>query len=209
MDLKKTFPLKIKPINKKLEKIATFFSLIVLLISLALIFYFIKSNYLQNISYSSMKELRNDIGEIGEYLFIFSIAMFVVRRILKYLQPSKLDSLSKVSFLKPLANKLKNLDLTYVKKSLQFIAVFLRQWHIPVSLLSFAIILFHGYTGFYYGIIKSSLSFKIGYYIGILDLIILFFVILSVRFKSKNLKKAHRILGILFIILMAVHISMI
>lgn len=214
MDFKKLFSFKIKPINKKLEKVASSFSLIILIISLALIFYCIISNFLHNISYGSLKDIRNTIGEISAYIFGFSIAMFIVRRILKYIQPSKLekeeDFFSKSSLFKPLVDKFKKLDLTYFKKILQYLAIFLRQWHIPLSLLAFALIIIHGYIGLHFGIIKNNLSFKIGYYLGILALIDLVVLIISGIFRAANKeKKLHKFLGISFIILMLLHIAII
>ncbi|EDT71793.1 hypothetical protein CJD_A0519 [Clostridium perfringens D str. JGS1721] len=185
MNKKNFFSFKIKPINKILEKTSIFLSLIILLFSFIFIFYCIKNNFFANISYRTIKNINKTIGKISEYIFIFSISMFIVRRILKYIYPFKINFLSKL---------------------LQYIAVFLRQWHIPLSLLAFSLIILHGYIGLYFGIIKNNLSFKFGYYIGILTLINLIFLILSRIFKYNSIKKVHKLLGISFIILMFIHI---
>lgn len=214
MNLKKFFSFKIKPINKKLEKVSSSFSLIILIISLIVIFYCIRSNFLHNISYNSSKYIKNTIGEISAYIFGFSIAMFIVRRILKYIQPAKLqkeeDFLSNSKFLNPLVDKFRKLDLTYLKKTLQYLAIFLRQWHIPISILAFALILIHGYIGLHFGIIKENLNFILGYYLGILALIDLVILVISGIFRAANkAKNLHKILGISFIILMLLHIVII
>lgn len=214
MNLKKFFSFKIKPINKKLEKVSSSFSLIILIISLIVIFYCIRSNFLHSISYNSSKDIKNTIGEISAYIFGFSIAMFIVRRILKYIQPAKLqkeeDFLSNSKFLNPLVDKFRKLDLTYLKKILQYLAILLRQWHIPISILAFALILIHGYIGLHFGIIKENLNFILGYYLGILALIDLVILVISGIFRAANkAKNLHKFLGISFIILMLLHIVII
>ncbi|ELC8441435.1 hypothetical protein QYB59_000434 [Clostridium perfringens] len=214
MNLKKFFSFKIKPINKKLEKVSSSFSLIILIISLIVIFYCIKSNFLHSISYNSSKDIKNTIGEISAYIFGFSIAMFIVRRILKYIQPAKLqkeeDFLSNSKFLNPLVDKFRKLDLTYLKKILQYLAILLRQWHIPISILAFALILIHGYISLHFGIIKENLNFILGYYLGILALIDLVILVISGIFRAANkAKNLHKFLGISFIILMLLHIVII
>lgn len=214
MNFKNILSFKIKPINKKLEKASTSFALIILIISLCGIIYCIGINFLNNVSYRSVKDIRNTIGEISAYIFAFSILMFIIRRILKYIQPTKLQKeealISKSKIFNPLVENFKKLDLTYFKKILQILAIFLRQWHIPISILAFSIVIIHGYIGLHFGITKTDISFFIGYYLGILALINLIILVISGIFRCANkAKNLHKILGVSFVILMLLHISII
>ncbi|MGG5462152.1 hypothetical protein [Clostridium sp. B9] len=212
--MKDFLSLKIKPLNKKFEKKSSFFSFAIFLVILISIIYMLYTNSLQKFSYKTLKDIRDNIAVFSAYAFGISIAMFLVRRFLKYIQPAKLakeeEFLAKSKTLKPAVEKFETVNISGFKKLLQFIAIFLRQWHIPISILAFSIILIHAYISLHFGISKDKISFIFGYYIGIIALIDLIALIISGIFRTANKgKKLHMLLGISFIILMLLHITII
>ena len=167
-------------ITNEKERIRVFYSLIVFGIMLVFIGFLILQNYLQlNIlDFKSIRRYGGLIGQVSAYGFGLSISMYVVRRIARL-------------------TLLKNF-----KKKILMVAKLLREWHAPISIVAFSIILLHAYI-----MLSRGIFVNLHYMSGILALLILGVQIISGVFRYKRIgAKFHMITGIIFVISMGIHI---
>lgn len=167
-------------ITNEKERKRVFYSLIVFGIIIALIGFLILQSYFQLdvLDFKSIRRYGKLIGQVAAYGFGFAISMYVVRRI------AKLAILNKF------------------KKKILMIAKVLREWHVPISIVAFSIILLHGYI-----MLSRGIFMNLRYISGILALLILALQIISGIFRYKRVGiKFHKITGIIFIIIMLIHI---
>lgn len=165
--------------NKK-ERKRVLYSFIILGIMIAFIVFLIFQNYFQlNIlNFKSIRRYGKLTGQVAAYGFVFAISMYVVRRI------AKIGGLNKF------------------KKDILMVAKVLREWHAPISIVAFSIILLHGYI-----MLSRGLFMNLRYISGILSLLILAVQIISGIFRYKRVGiKFHMITGIAFIISMIIHV---
>ena len=163
-------------ITNEKERKRVFYSLIVFGIIIVLI---LQSYFQLNVlDFKSIRRYGKLIGQVAAYGFGFAISMYVVRRI------AKLAILNKF------------------KKKILMIAKVLREWHVPISIVAFSIILLHGYI-----MLSRGIFMNLRYISGILALLILALQIISGIFRYKRVGiKFHKITGIIFIIIMLIHI---
>ena len=169
-----------KLITNEKERKRVFYSLIVSVIMILFIGFLILENYLvlNILNFKSIRRYAGLIGQVAAYGFAVAISMYAVRRI------------AKLTF------------LNNFKKNILMLAKILREWHVPISIISFSIILFHAYIMLSRGIFVS-----LRYISGILALLILTVQIISGIFRYKRIViKFHKIAGILFTIMMIIHI---
>lgn len=167
-------------ITNEKERKRVFYSLIVFAVVIVFIGFLILQNYFQlNIlSFKAIRRYGKLIGQVAAYGFGFAISMYVIRRI------AKLTLLNKF------------------KKKILMIAKILREWHAPISIVAFSIILLHGYI-----MLSRGIFMNLRYISGILALLILAVQIISGLFRYKRVGiKFHKITGIVFIISMIIHL---
>lgn len=167
-------------ITNEKERKRVFYSLIVFGIIIVFIGFLILQSYFQLnvLDFKSIRRYGKLIGQVAAYGFGFAISMYVVRRI------AKLAILNKF------------------KKNILMIAKVLREWHVPISIVAFSIILLHGYI-----MLSRGIFMNLRYISGILALLILALQIISGIFRYKRVGiKFHKITGIIFIIIMLIHI---
>lgn len=166
-------------VNEK-ERKRVFYSLIVFGIIVSFTVFLIVQNYFQlNIfNFKSIRKFGGLIGQVADYGFALAISMYIIRRIAR---------------LKVLSN---------FKKKILIIAKVLREWHVPISIIAFSIILLHSYIMLSRGIFVS-----LRYISGILALLIVTLQIISGIFRYKKIGvKFHMRVGILFIVSMIIHL---
>lgn len=167
-------------ITNEKERKRVFYSLIVFWIMVAFIGFIVIQNYLE-LNILDFKIIRRSgglIGQVAAYGFALAIGMYVVRRIAKL----------------PLLKKF--------KKNIFMVAKILREWHVPISIVSFSIILLHACA-----MLSRGIFVNLRYISGMLALLILAVQIMSGIFRYKRIGiKFHRITGIIFIISMCMHL---
>lgn len=167
-------------ITNEKERKRVFYSLIVFGIIIVFIGFLILQSYFQLnvLDFKSIGRYGKLIGQVAAYGFGFAISMYVVRRL------AKLTVLNKF------------------KKNILIIAKILREWHVPISIVAFSIILLHAYI-----MLSRGIFMNLRYISGILALLILVLQIISGIFRYKRVGiKFHKITGIIFIISMLIHI---
>lgn len=130
------------------------------------------------------KESFKQLGSISRIGFFAVIAIYPVFLLLK-------------------CKKIKGIRLRDIqlKTVLQFLAKWVRKWHVPVALISTAIVLLHGYLAIIRGF---KLDFT--YISGIVTTVILFFLMVMGLKRYKRIDKQwHLKLGIGFFILFMIH----
>ena len=88
-----------------------------------------------------------------------------------------------------------------LKTLLQFIGKLVRQWHVPLAILSTGIVLLHGYMA-----ILKGFKWNFTYFSGIITIFVLFFLMFMglKRYKKKD-KKWHFKIAIVFFVLFMLH----
>lgn len=166
-------------ITNKKERRRVLYSLMVFGLVIAFIIYLLVEDYFQlNVfSYGILRQMEG-AGPFGAYAFTFSIAMYVIRRVIKRIGSKEL------------------------KQKLLVLARILREWHVPISIIGFSVILLHAYI-----MLSKGFLLDLRYACGIIALSLLAVQMLSgiVRYKRKAVK-FHMIMGIIFIITMLIHI---
>lgn len=169
-----------KLITNDIERKRVIYSLILLTTIITAILIMIVSNFgkVGLVSYRILRGFRDMAGQIAAWGFGFSISMLVIRRI---------------------ARKIKSKDL---KMKLLAIARFTREWHVPISIAAFSIILLHAYI-----ILSKGFILQLRYVSGLAALIVLGVQLVSgiFRYKRKGIK-FHMVMSISFIALMAIHL---
>lgn len=155
-------------------------SLVILVISASIIIFLIASNIFSPnlINFRTLRNLRGITGEVAAYGFGFSIAMYVIRRAIKVI------------------------DFKAFKPKIVAIARFTREWHAPISIIAFSIIMLHAYI-----MLSGGFIFSLTYVSGFSALLVLAVQMISgiFRYKRKGVK-LHMVLGISFIVLMLIHL---
>lgn len=167
-------------ITNEKERKRVFYSLIVFGIMIIFIGFLILQNYLQlNIlDFKSIRRYGKLIGQVAAYGFALAISMYAIRRI------ARITLLSKF------------------KKKILMVAKILREWHAPISIIAFSIILLHAYI-----MLSRGIFVNLRYMSGILALLILGVQIISGIFRYKRMGvKFHMITGIVFIASMIIHL---
>lgn len=167
-------------IANKIERKRVTYALILLIIVIAVLLFMIFSNIdiVTTVNYRKLRGFRGLTGQIAAWGFGFSISMLVIRRI---------------------AKKIKSKD---IKMMLLSIARFARDWHVPISIAAFSVILLHAYI-----ILSNGFILELRYISGLAALLVLGVQLLSgiLRYKRKGIK-FHMIMGISFIVLMVIHL---
>ncbi|MFL0266721.1 hypothetical protein [Candidatus Clostridium radicumherbarum] len=167
-------------IANKIERKRVIYTLILLIIVIAALLFMIFSNIdiVTAINYRKLRSFRGLTGQIAAWGFGFSISMLVIRRI---------------------AKRINSKD---IKMKLLSLARFTREWHVPISIIAFSVILLHAYI-----ILSNGFILELRYISGLAALIVLGAQIISgiFRYKRKGIK-FHMIMGISFIVLMVIHL---
>lgn len=151
-------------------------ALVIFALSAAIIIFFMILG--STINFRSIRKLGGAAGTLAEIGFIFAIAMFVIRRIIK------------------------KVDLKSFKPIVITLAKLAREWHVPVAITAFSAIIIHVYI-----MLSRGFIFSLTYISGISALLVLAVLMISgiFRYKRKGVK-LHMVLGISFIILMIIHL---
>jgi hypothetical protein len=167
-------------ISNKKERIRVMYSLGIFALFAGILIYLIThtGNPSNFISTRALRKMGGSIGEIAAYGFGFSISMYVIRRIVKRINSKD------------------------IKQKLLILARITREWHAPISIIAFGMIMLHAYI-----MLSRGLFFNIRYISGLLALGVLGVQILSGIFRYKKIGvKFHMITGITFIITMIIHL---
>lgn len=193
--------MKLNKIVKQRIKWSLIFSPLILL-SIALILYSAYGSMLDNVHHLST--LRKYTGIVGLIIFGGSIGLYILRLLLKNINPKNINKLDEIFKNKSsnLSKHLNNDNITVIKKFLSFWAKIFQSLHIPLSIIGLSIIGYHVYLAFHMG-----WKWTIGYILGLLAAIcLLILVILGIaRIFNKSIK-GHKYVGIAFIILAILHL---
>lgn len=193
--------MKLNKIVKQRIKWSLIFSPLILL-SIALILYSAYGSMLDNVHHLST--LRKYTGIVGLIIFGGSIGLYILRLLLKNINPKNINKLDEIFKNKSsnLSKHLNNDNITVIKKFLSFLAKIFQSLHIPLSIIGLSIIGYHVYLAFHMG-----WKWTIGYILGLLAAIcLLILVILGIaRIFNKSIK-GHKYIGIAFIILAILHL---
>lgn len=193
--------MKLNKIVKQRIKWSLIFSPLILL-SIALILYSAYGSMLDNVHHLST--LRKYTGIVGLIIFGGSIGLYILRLLLKNINPKNINKLGEIFKNKSsnLSKHLNNDNITVIKKFLSFWAKIFQSLHIPLSIIGLSIIGYHVYLAFHMG-----WKWTIGYILGLLAAIcLLILVILGIaRIFNKSIK-GHKYIGIAFIILAILHL---
>lgn len=186
--------------------------LIVAIFSAIFIYYSVSNNYLINFNPKRLKDFAKSLATIAEIGFFLAIGLFVLRFIIKNLNQKGVTILDKglnkihIDIPKEVQSEfLESTILAKVRKFLLSISKIFQRFHIIIVLLALSIIIIHAY-------IFLHLEFKwtIGYILGVLTLIDLALMLITGIFRIFNKSiHAHKGLGIIFIILMCLHIALV
>lgn len=171
--------------NPKERKIVLFSMVIaVILILIGILYVALSYQTLMMEETRHYKESFKQLGSISRIGFFAVIAIYPVFLFLKW-------------------KKIKEIHFGEIKlKSiLQFLAKWVRKWHVPVAFISMAIALLHGYLA-----ILRGFKLDFTYIIGIVTTVILFFLMVMGLKRYKRMDKQwHLKLGIGFLILFMIH----
>lgn len=193
--------MKLNKIVKQRIKWSLIFSPLILL-SIALILYSAYGSMLDNMHHLSV--IRKYTGIVGLIIFGGSIGLYILRLLLKNINPKNINKLNEIFKNKSnnLSKHLNNDNITAIKKFLSYWAKIFQSLHIPLSIIGLSIIVYHVYIAFHMG-----WKWTIGYIFGLLAAIcLLILVILGIaRIFNKSIK-GHKYVGIVFIILSVLHL---
>ncbi|WP_051317191.1 hypothetical protein [Ectobacillus panaciterrae] len=153
-----------------------------LLIGFSFISYFYEQWLTENIR--AYKGNFREIGSIARIGFFVTLSIYPIFLLLKW-KPLKKIALGKFE----------------LKTLLQFIGKLVRQWHVPIAILSTGIVLLHGYMA-----ILKGVEWNFTYLSGIITIFVLFLLLFMglKRYKKKD-KKWHFKIAIVFFILFMLH----
>lgn len=185
-----------------------FLGIILSIISVIFILFSTSTDFLFNFENHGLKNLSEDLAIGCAVCFGIAVGLWAIRLIIRYLTPKSFDFIwSKLDKTKlKLKSNTKDNIMTFSTKPLRqflvFIGKLVQKFHIPLAMIGFAIISIHIYIFLHLGF-----KWKLGYILGALDGIVLLILIMSgfLRIFNKGFK-SHRALGIIFIILMILHI---
>lgn len=186
--------------------------LIVALFSAIFIYYSVSNNYLINFNPKRLKDFAKSLATIAEIGFFLAIGLFVLRFIIKNLNQKGVTILDKglnkihIDIPKEIQSEfLESTILAKVRKFLLSISKIFQRFHIIIALLALSIIIIHAYIFLHLGF-----KWTIGYILGVLTLIDLALMLITGIFRIFNKSiHAHKGLGIIFIILMCLHIALV
>lgn len=186
--------------------------LIVAIFSAIFIYYSVSNNYLINFNPKRLKDFAKSLATIAEIGFFLAIGLFVLRFIIKNLNQKGVTILDKglnkihIDIPKEVQSEfLESTILAKVRKFLLSISKLFQRFHIIIALLALSIIIIHAYIFLHLGF-----KWTIGYILGVLTLIDLALMLITGIFRIFNKSiHAHKGLGIIFIILMCLHIALV
>ncbi|MGL4873686.1 MAG: hypothetical protein ACRC30_03430 [Clostridium sp.] len=181
---------------------------VIAIVVLGLILLSIKNDFLFDFGYRALHKFGSTIGTTCEILFFIVISLWVLRLIIKNLNHKTFNFIWKQTDKTNLklsdSNKesISTFLINHIKKFLIFVSKIIQKFHVPLALIGFIIIMMHVYIFLHLGF-----KWKIGYIFGALAAINLLIIFFSgfLRIFNKGFK-SHKYLGILFIILMLLHI---
>ena len=155
---------------------------ILVLIGFLCISYFYEQWLTENIR--AYKETFKEMGSIARIGFFVTLSIYPIFLLLKW-KPFKKMIIG-------------NFEL---KTLVQFIGKLVRQWHVPLAIVSTGIVLLHGYMA-----ILKGIKWNFTYFSGIITIFVLFFLMFMglKRYKKKD-KKWHFKIAIVFLILFMLH----
>ncbi|MGL5648822.1 MAG: hypothetical protein ACRDDY_13325 [Clostridium sp.] len=194
--------------NQKYNLKIFFIGFIIAIITLGLILLSTRYDFLFNFGYHLLHGFGSDLGTTCEILFFIVVSLWVLRLIIRYLNPKTFNFIwkqtdkTKLKLSDNSKNNISTFLITYIKKFLIFVSKIIQKFHVPLALIGFVIIMVHVYIFLHLGF-----KWKIGYIFGALAAINLLIIFFSgfLRIFNKGFK-SHKFLGILFIILMLLHI---
>ncbi|MGL4571037.1 MAG: hypothetical protein ACRCVJ_08225 [Clostridium sp.] len=200
------------PNNRKIDLV--FFAIGIILIICALVFVYksMSTDYLLSVNSKSLKGFGKDLATFCEICFFLVIGLFIIRLILKNMGPKGMQlfnkGLTKAHIKLPEQSKeqyFNTVILTKIRKIILPIAKLFQKFHVPIAIVACSVIIIHGYIFFHLGF-----KWNAGYILGVLALSDLVLMIITGFFRIFNKGiHAHKGLGVLFIILMILHIAIV
>lgn len=186
--------------------------IIVTICSTIFIYYSVSNNYLINLNTKRLEDFAKSLATIAEVGFFLAIALFLLRFIIKNLNQKGINILDKllnkvhIDIPKEVQSEfLESTILSKIRKILLNISKIFQRFHVIIALLALSIILLHAYIFLHLGF-----KWTIGYILGILALIDLTLMLITGIFRIFNKSiHAHKVLGVIFIILMCSHIALV
>ncbi|MFP3126197.1 hypothetical protein OH784_26545 [Ectobacillus funiculus] len=169
---------------KERKRVMITFSIVATLFVIGLLFisYFYKQWLTEDIR--TYKENFREMGSIARIGFFATLSIYPVFLLLKW---------------KPL--KQITLGTFELKTLLQFIGKLVREWHVPLAILSTGFVLLHGYMA-----ILKGFEWNFTYLSGIITIFVLFFLMfMGLKRYKKQDKKWHFKIAIIFLILFMLH----
>lgn len=202
---------KLLPIQK--ERLASFaIGTILIICSAFLIYYSVTNNYLLKFNPKRLKDFAKTLATTAEIGFFLVIGLFVLRLIIKNLNQKGVNLLDKVlnkihlNIPKEAQSEfLESTILGKIRKFLLSISKIFQRFHILIALIAISIIMIHAYI-----FLHLDFKWKIGYIFGFLALVDLGLMLITgiLRIFNKSIH-GHKGLGVIFIILMCLHIAFI
>ncbi|MCE9754312.1 hypothetical protein [Bacillus cereus] len=169
---------------KERKRVMITFSIVVILFVVSFLFisYFYKQWIIEDILV--YKKSFKKIGSIARIGFFATVSIYPIFLLLKW-KPLKQIVFSSFE----------------LKTLLQLIGKLVREWHVPIAILSTGIVLLHSYMA-----ILKEFKWNFTYFSGIISIFVLFLLIFMglKRYKKKD-KKWHFKLAIVFLILFMLH----
>lgn len=202
---------KLLPFQKR-NLLFFFVGLILISCSLYFIYYSTTNNYLFGFNNKYLKDIAKNLATFAEICFFLVIGLFILRSIIKSLNSNCLKILNsfsnKFKLDIPQEKQYKFLKSDILKKTksfIIFISKIFQKFHVPIAVLAVSIILIHAYIFLHLGF-----KWTIGYILGILALTDLILMLITGMFRIFNkVIHVHKVLGIIFIILMCLHIALV
>ncbi|AIY84340.1 MAG: hypothetical protein KIB43_13965 [Clostridium baratii] len=202
---------KLLPMQKN-HLIYLLVGILVAVCSAIFIYYSVSNNYLINFNPKILKNFAKSLATIAEIGFFLAIGLFILRFIIKNLNQKGVNILDKVlnkvhiDIPKEVQSEfLESTILAKVRKILLNISKIFQRFHIIIALLALSIILLHAYIFLHLGF-----KWTIGYILGVLAVLDLALILITGIFRIFNKSiHAHKALGVIFIILMCLHIALV
>lgn len=202
---------KLLPMQKK-HLIFFAIGIILVICSARFIYSSILSNFLSSFSSEELKNLAKSIATAAEIGFFLAIGLFVLRLIIKNLNQKGVSIFNKLlnkfhlSIPKEAQSEfLESTILGKIRKILLNISKIFQRFHVLIALIAASLIIIHAYIFLHLGF-----KWTIGYILGVLTLIDLGLMLITgiLRIFNKSIH-AHKALGVIFIILMCLHIALV
>lgn len=204
IDIKK----KLLPIQKN-HLMYFFIGFIFIICCTIFIYYSISNNYLIRFNSKNLKYFSKSISTIAEIGFFGAFGLLFFRFIIKNLNQKGVNilnkGLNKFNLDIPKEVQIKFLESILLSKFKNFLLIaskILQKFHLIIALLAISIVIIHSYIFFHLGF-----KWNVKYILGVLSFInlVLIFITGIFRIFNKNIN-AHKVLGIIFIVLMLLHI---